>query len=198
MNTSHSIVFATNNEHKLKEVQHKIGNSFRLLSLKEINFFDDIDEDFNTLEENASQKAWFIFNKFKLDCFADDTGLEVDALLGEPGVFSARYAGAQKSSKDNIIKLLNNLKGELNRNAQFRTVISLILKGEEYRFEGIVRGIIIDDVRGTDGFGYDPIFIPEGFSHTFAEMDLSLKNIISHRGLAIEKLSAFLNSLSLK
>ncbi|PKP39828.1 MAG: non-canonical purine NTP pyrophosphatase [Bacteroidetes bacterium HGW-Bacteroidetes-15] len=195
MSANNSIVFATNNDHKLKEVQHIIGNSFHLLSLKEINFFDDIDEDFNTLEENASQKAWFIYNKFKINCFADDTGLEVDALNGEPGVFSARYAGAQKNSKDNITKLLQNLKGEQNRGAQFRTVVSLILNGEEHRFEGIVRGTIIDIPRGMDGFGYDPIFIPKGYSQTFAEMDLSLKNLISHRGLAIEKLSAFLNSL---
>jgi XTP/dITP diphosphohydrolase len=189
------IVFATNNQHKLKEVQKLLKNSVELLSLKDIGFNEDIAEDYNTLEENASQKAWYIYNRFKTDCFADDTGLEVDALNGEPGVFSARFAGEHKSSTDNIKKLLENLKSASNRSAQFRTVISLILNGEEMRFEGIVRGNIIDSCIGSDGFGYDPIFVPDGYKQTFAEMDLDLKNEISHRGIAVKKLTSYLLSL---
>jgi XTP/dITP diphosphohydrolase len=195
INSTRSIVFATNNEHKLKEVQHIVGKSFNLLSLKDLGFFDDIPEDFDTLEENASQKAWFIYKNYNHDCFADDTGLEVDSLNGEPGVFSAGYAGSQKKSQDNIQKLLLNLKGKQNWDAQFRTVVSLIIKGVEHRFEGIVRGTIVEQPKGADGFGYDPIFVPKGYSQTFAEMDLSLKNIISHRGIAIKKLASFLQSL---
>lgn len=194
MEKFHTLVFATNNEHKLKEVQHKVDKSIRLISLKSIGFLDDIAEDFSTLEENASQKAWFIQKKFNVDCFADDTGLEVDALNGEPGVFSARYAGNHKNSQDNLMKLLENLEGEKNRNAQFRTVVSLILAGKEYRFEGVVKGTIIESPRGDEGFGYDPIFVPEGYLQTFAEMDLTLKNTISHRAMAVDKLSSFLNS----
>jgi XTP/dITP diphosphohydrolase len=189
------IVFATNNQHKLKEVQKLLLNSIELLSLNDIGFDEDIAEDFNTLEENASQKAWYIYNKFKTDCFADDTGLEVDALNGAPGVFSARYAGEHKSSIDNINKLLKDLKTVSNKNAQFRTVISLVLNGEELQFEGIVRGKIIDSCIGSDGFGYDPVFIPDGYQQTFAQMDLDLKNEISHRGIAVKKLANFLLSL---
>lgn len=189
-----TLVFATNNEHKLKEVQHKVGTTIRLVSLQTIGFFDDIAEDFTTLEENASQKAWFIQKKFNVDCFADDTGLEVEALNGAPGVFSARYAGDHKNSYDNLMKLLGDLKWEKNRNAQFRTVVSLILDGKEYRFEGVVKGTIIESPRGHEGFGYDPVFMPVGYTQTFAEMDLSLKNLISHRAMAIDKLSSFLKS----
>lgn len=189
-----NIVFATNNEHKLKEVQHIVGKSFNLLYLKDIGFSGDIPEDFDTLEENASQKARFIHDKYKLDCFADDTGLEVDSLNGEPGVFSARYAGSQKDPQDNIQKLLFNLKGKQNRDAQFRTVVSLIISGEEHRFEGVIKGTIVEQPRGADGFGYDPIFVAKGYSQTFAEMDISLKNIISHRGIAIKKLASFLQA----
>jgi XTP/dITP diphosphohydrolase len=193
-NTVQEIVFATNNLHKLNEVKEILKVRFSILSLQDISFFDDIPEDFMTIEENASQKARFIYNKYKIDCFADDTGLEVDALKGEPGVFSARYAGNQNNSIDNMNKLLANLENKANRTAQFRTVISLILKGKEFLFEGIVRGEIIKIPRGTQGFGYDPIFQPNGFNQTFAEMTLELKNSISHRAIAIRKLSDFLLS----
>jgi len=192
--TAHKIVFATNNLHKLKEVQHKLGEGFKLITPNDLGLFDDIPEDHDTLEENALQKARYIFERFQVDCFADDTGLEVDALNGDPGVYSARYAGAQKNSLDNIQKLLLNLKNINNRSAQFRTVISLIYKGVEHRFEGIVRGRIIDTPRGREGFGYDPIFVPHGFMQTFAEMDLTAKNAISHRAIAIDKLASFLLS----
>ena len=172
-----------------------LGDRFQLQTLNDIGFTDEIPEDYDTLEENASQKAWHIYNRFNTDCFADDTGLEVDALDGAPGVFSARFAGEQKNSSDNIVKLLSKLKGKTNRSAQFRTVMAVILKGSEYRFEGIVRGKIIDHLRGDSGFGYDPIFIPEGYGLTFAEMELELKNTISHRGQAIRKLTEFLLSI---
>lgn len=188
----HTIVFATNNKHKLLEVQQILGNTFHLKSLVDIGFTGDIPEDFDTLEQNASQKAWYLYNRYGVDCFADDTGLEVDALEGKPGVYSARYAGEQRNSQDNIVKLLADLKGICNRKAQFRTVISLIISGEEYQFQGVVRGSIIDELKGSDGFGYDPIFVPEGYNLTFAEMELDLKNRISHRGLATQKLVAFL------
>jgi XTP/dITP diphosphohydrolase len=187
------LVFATNNPHKLSEVQQILGNSIELLSLSDIGFPDEIPEDFNTLEENASQKAWHIYNKYKMNCFADDTGLEVDALHGEPGVRSARYAGEGKSPSDNIEKLLRKLTGVSNRIAQFRTVISLIIDGTEYQFEGVVKGEIIEEYRGSLGFGYDPLFIPLGYEETFAQMDPKLKNEISHRGLAIKKLTRFLH-----
>jgi len=188
----HTIVFVTNNKHKLLEVQQILGNTFHLKSLVDIGFTEDIPEDFDTLEQNASQKAWYLYNRFGVDCFADDTGLEVDALDGKPGVYSARYAGEQRNSQDNIVKLLADLKGISNRKAQFRTVISLIISGEEHQFQGVVRGSIIDELKGSDGFGYDPIFVPEGYNLTFAEMELDLKNRISHRGLATQKLVAFL------
>jgi XTP/dITP diphosphohydrolase len=192
--TVREIVFATNNLHKLNEVKEILRGRFKILSLQDISFFEDIPEDFFTIEENASQKASFIYSKYKIDCFADDTGLEVDALNGEPGVFSARYAGNQNSSIDNIKKLLANLENLENRMAQFRTVISLIFKGEKFLFEGIVRGEIIRIPRGAQGFGYDPIFQPNGFDQTFSEMALELKNSISHRAIAIQKLSDFLLS----
>lgn len=186
------LVFATNNHHKLSEVQQIQGNSIELLSLSDIGFTDEIPEDFNTLEENASQKAWHIYNKYKMNCFADDTGLEVNALNGEPGVRSARYAGEGKTPSDNIEKLLRKLKGVSNRKAQFRTVISLIVDGIEYQFQGIVEGEIIEELRGSLGFGYDPLFIPNGYTETFAQMAPKLKNEISHRGVAIKKLTKFL------
>lgn len=186
------IVFATNNKHKLFEVQQMLGTKYSVKSLANIGFTEDIPEDFQTLEENASQKAWHIYNLFKTDCFADDTGLEVTALNGEPAVRSARYAGEQRSSHDNIIKLLAQLENKPVRDAQFRTVIALIMSGVEYRFEGIVRGSITQQLYGNDGFGYDPVFVPKGYQKTFAEMDIELKNRISHRGLAISKLVDFL------
>ncbi|HSA04529.1 MAG TPA: non-canonical purine NTP diphosphatase [Tenuifilaceae bacterium] len=189
------LVFATNNQHKLKEVQALLGNHFRLLSLSDIGFDEEIPEDFDTLQDNSLQKARYIYSKFGYSCFADDTGLEVDALNGEPGVYSARYAGEAKNPHDNIVKLLKNLSGVKNRRAKFRTVIALILNGKEYLFEGKVDGEIIDKGRGGDGFGYDPIFLPEGYNQTFAEMPLELKNQISHRGRAVVKLVDFLKSI---
>jgi XTP/dITP diphosphohydrolase len=188
----HRLVFATNNPHKLSEVQQILGNSIELLSLSDIGFTDEIPEDFNTLEENASQKAWHIYSRYKMNCFADDTGLEVDALNGEPGVRSARYAGEGKTPFDNIEKLLHKLKGIPNRNAQFRTVIALVVDGTEYQFEGAVRGNLINEYRGLQGFGYDPLFVPQGFKETFAQMAPEIKNEISHRGIAIKKLTNFL------
>jgi len=193
------IVFATNNRHKLKEIGDKIGAEFRLFGLHDLDIREEIPEDFNTLEENASQKAWYIFNKYGKNCFADDTGLEVDSLNNEPGVFSARYSRMGVPvytdldiSKANIRKLLDNMSGFGNRAARFRTIIALVLGGKEYRFEGIVNGRIIEEERGTEGFGYDPVFIPDGFNQTFAEMDLAMKNRISHRARAVEKLVDFL------
>lgn len=192
---SREFVFATNNLHKLLEVQHLLGDKFKLLSLKEISVYEDIPEDHDTLEKNALQKAWYIYNKTNRNCFADDTGLEVDALDGKPGVYSARYAGEGKNPKDNIIKLLCELNGISNRKAQFRTVVALIIDGEERLFEGIVTGQIIEKERGVDGFGYDPVFLPDGYSLTFAEMDLAQKNQISHRARAVNALVDFLQKL---
>lgn len=189
-----SLVFATNNPHKLKEVQHALGDRFTLVTLNAVGISDDIPEDYDTLQDNALQKVRYVYNKTGQSCFADDTGLEVEALNWEPGVYSARYAGDAKNPQENIHKLLGKLKGVENRRARFRTVIALILNGEEFLFEGVVWGKIIDQERGDDGFGYDPIFVPDGFTETFAEMPLSLKNQISHRGKAVEELSKFLKS----
>lgn len=186
------LVFATNNPNKLKELQNLLGDDIELLSLADINCNDEIPEDHETLEENATQKAEYIYNKFKLNCFADDTGLEIEALNNEPGVYSARYAGVDKDAKANMKKVLKNLEGESNRLARFRTVISLFLNDEEYQFEGIVHGNILESEKGRDGFGYDPIFEPKGYSISFAEMEMSEKNRISHRGLAVQKLVKFL------
>ena len=186
------LVFATNNKHKLEELQHLLGDKISLLNLKNINCFDEIPEDHNTLEENASQKANYIFEKYKIDCFADDTGLEIDALNGDPGVLSARYAGELKDSEANIQKVLKKLKGENNRKARFRTVIALIVDEKEYLFEGIIEGEILTEKSGHDGFGYDPIFKPKGYNKSFAQMSLTDKNKISHRAKATEKLVAFL------
>ena len=186
------LVFATNNPHKLSEVQHLLGQRFKLLSLQDIKLIEEIPEDHDTLEKNASQKAWHIYNKTNRSCFADDTGLEVDALNGRPGVYSARYAGEGKNPKDNIQKLLYELRETKNRKARFRTVIALILEGNEFLFEGIVNGQIIETERGVDGFGYDPVFQPDGYPLTFAEMDLDNKNQISHRARAVNQLVNFL------
>lgn len=189
------LVFATNNQHKLFEVQKLLGESIDLLSLKDINCADEIPEDYYTLEENALQKAQYIFQKYNLDCFADDTGLEIEALNGEPGVLSARYAGNSKDSEANMKKVLQDLEGKLNRKARFRTVISLILNKKEYLFEGIVEGEILTQKTGQDGFGYDPIFKPNGYSESFAEMSIEEKNTISHRAMATKKLVEFLRNL---
>ncbi len=186
------LVFATNNHHKFKEIQHKIGAFIELLSLDEIGFSEEIPETHMTLEENAAEKAFFIYHRFKMSCFVDDTGLEIDALSGKPGVLSARYAGKESVSENNIQKVLKELQGIRNREAQFRTVIALVQKGNLITFEGRIRGVILDKKRGTMGFGYDSIFKPEGFDRTFAEMSLSEKNKISHRTIAINKLIQYL------
>ncbi len=188
------LVFATNNKHKLEELQAILGNEFKLLSLKDINCSEDIPEEQPTLEGNASQKAFYIFNKFGYNCFADDTGLEIEALGGEPGVYSARYAGETKSAEANMDKVLSKLEKINNRKARFRTVISLIINGEEKQFEGIVRGEMLHEKKGGSGFGYDPIFKPEGFDVSFAEMEPVEKNKISHRGRAVRKLIDFLKT----
>lgn len=185
-------VFATNNAHKLEEVTAILKNKVELLSLNDINCHVDIPETADTLEGNASLKAQYIFTNYQLDCFADDTGLEVDALNGAPGVYSARYAGDAHNSEANMKKLLQDMEGIENRKAQFRTVFALIIDGKEHLFEGIIKGEITKNRRGTTGFGYDPIFIPEGYTQTFAEMGSELKNKISHRALATEKLCKFL------
>jgi len=186
------ILFATNNSHKLREVQEILGADFKVLSLKEVNIDVEIPETQDTLEGNASQKARFIYEKTGMNCFADDTGLEIEALDGRPGVYSARYAGEGCSFDDNVRKVLSELSGNENRSAWFRCVICLILEGKEHLFEGRVDGIITKENRGTEGFGYDPVFIPDGHVQTFAEMPPYLKNGISHRGRAISKMSRFL------
>ena len=186
------LVFATNNKHKLQEVRDILGNRVEVLSLNDINCHDDIPETAETLQGNALIKARHIYEKYGLDCFADDTGLEVEALGGEPGVYSARYAGEECCSEANMQKLLHNLTGKENRNAQFRTVLALIIKGEEKLFNGIVKGTITEKKMGDSGFGYDPIFIPEGFSDSFAQMSSEMKNSISHRYRATQQLSNYL------
>ena len=187
------LVFATNNEHKLSEVKAMLTN-FEIVSLKDIGCFDEIPETAATLEGNAKLKADFITQKFGLNCFADDTGLEVEALEMAPGVYSARYAGDKKSSEANMQKLLSELEHKENRKAQFRTAIALNLNGKQYIFEGICKGEILKNKTGTSGFGYDPIFKPEGFKESFAEMSMQEKGKISHRGLAIQKLVNFLKN----
>ena len=189
------IVFATNNKHKLEEIKKAVGDKHEIVSLEEIGFKQEIPETHDTLEGNASEKAFHIYNKFKLNCFADDTGLEIDALDGEPGVYSARYAGDNPSFDDNMNKVLEKMNEKTNRLAKFRTVISLIIDGQETQFEGVCPGNIMTERYGDEGFGYDPIFMPNRFQETFAEMDLSIKNKISHRGLATKKLIEFLNNL---
>lgn len=188
------IIFATNNAHKLKEVQAVLGDGFTLVTPRECGVTEEIPEEQETLEGNASQKAHYLHDRTGCDCFADDTGLEVEALGGEPGVRSARYAGPGHDSERNMELLLRNMEGITDRRARFRTVISLILDGEEHLFEGIVGGVLLTVPRGTNGFGYDPIFVPDGYAETFAEMSDEAKNAISHRGRAVVKLAAFLNS----
>jgi len=187
-----TIVFATSNEHKLKEVGAMLPLNIRLTSLADLRYYHELSETADTLEGNALQKARFVRQKFGYDCFADDTGLEVDALDGQPGVYSARYAGDQCDSYSNVQKLLRKLSGITNRKARFRTVIALMLGDEEYLFEGIVNGQIAEDMRGESGFGYDPVFIPDRHVKTFAELSNSVKNTISHRAQAVAKLAAFL------
>lgn len=192
-----TICFATNNAHKLDEVRHAThGQGLQILSLADIHSLDELPETRDTLEGNALQKAEYVFTKFKVPCFADDTGLEVPELGGAPGVYSARYAGPQRSSDDNMALLLAKLGGSIDRAAQFRTVIALVgMPGSTMLFEGIVTGHITKDKRGTEGFGYDPIFVPDGDEKTFAEMGLDQKNTISHRARAVEKLVSYLKGL---
>lgn len=186
------LVFATNNRHKLQEVRDIVGNRVEVLSLSDIDCYDDIPETADTLQGNALIKARHIFEKYGLDCFADDTGLEVEALGGAPGVYSARYAGEECDSEANMQKLLHNMAGETNRNAQFRTVIALIVNGSEVLFNGIVKGSIATGKMGDSGFGYDPVFIPEGYNESFAQMSGEMKNSISHRFRATEQLGNYL------
>lgn len=188
------LVFATHNVHKLEEIRAILKN-YEILGLKDIGCFSNIVENSDTLEGNAKIKANFVTENYHIDCFADDTGLEVDALNGAPGVYSARYAGEGCHYQDNIDKLLKDLKGIKNRKARFRTVIALNFNGRQYFFEGTVNGKIIEEQHGNHGFGYDPVFLPDGYRHTFAEMSSNLKNKISHRGLATQKLIVFLHDL---
>jgi XTP/dITP diphosphohydrolase len=193
-----NLVFATNNKHKLEEIRHALGIQFKISGLSEIGITDEIPEPYDTLEENALQKVKYIYERYHFNCFADDTGLEVSALNGKPGVLSARYAGENCSFDDNINKLLFEMKGVNQRRARFRTILALMEDGQINTFEGIIDGYIAEYRSGFAGFGYDPIFIPEGFSLSFAEMDIVEKNRISHRAKALQKLVNYLNPLSSK
>lgn len=186
------LVFATNNQHKLQEITQLLNGSFELLSLNDIGCEDDIPENQATLEGNAAEKSFFIYNKYGLNCFADDTGLEIEALNGEPGVYSARYAGEERSAENNMDLVLDKLDKIKNRKARFRTVVSLVIDGNETQFEGIVDGQILEEKRGETGFGYDPIFKPDESGVSFAEMTMDEKNKISHRGRAVQKLVEYL------
>jgi non-canonical purine NTP pyrophosphatase, rdgB/HAM1 family len=193
INMNKQLVFATNNQHKLEEVKDILGTDFHLLSLSDINCQEDIPETAETLEGNALLKARYISQKYGYNCFADDTGLEVQALNNAPGVYSARYAGESKDSKENMRKVLKDLEGKDDYSARFRTVIALIIDGKEHLFEGTVKGTIIKEEKGLNGFGYDPIFIPEGYTETFAELGSDIKNTISHRAEAVNQLKQFLH-----
>jgi XTP/dITP diphosphohydrolase len=194
--TRMKLVFATNNPHKLQEIQHLLGDSIELLSLGDINCYEDIPENQETIEGNAAEKSFYVFNKYGFNCFADDTGLEIEALNGEPGVYSARYAGEEKSPQKNMDLVLQKLTKIKNRNARFKTVISLVIDGQEIQFEGIVNGQILEEKRGTTGFGYDPIFKPNESPLSFAEMSMEEKGKISHRGRAVQKLVEYLSQFS--
>ncbi len=189
------LIFATQNKHKLEEVMKMLPSNFELQSLSDLNCFEELPETHETLHENALEKAKYIAQKFHQNCFAEDTGLEVEALNGAPGVYSARYAGDHKNHSDNINLLLKNLNGITNRKARFRTVIALILNGKEYLFEGIINGNIAKKPTGSMGFGYDPVFIADGYDKTFAEISIEEKNNISHRARAFQALKTFLNTL---
>ena len=186
------IVFATNNPNKLAEIRQLMPKGIVILSLKDINCFEELPETSETLEDNAAQKAFYVFDNYGQNCFADDTGLEIDALDGRPGVYSARYAGLECKPEDNIQKILEEMKGEMNRDASFRTIISLVIDGKEFQFEGEVEGQIIPEKWGKKGFGYDPIFLADGHEKSFAQMSMEEKGAISHRGLAVKKLIQFL------
>ena len=190
-----NLVFATGNIHKLQEVQSLFKEGFALSCLKDVNITEEIPETADNLVDNALQKARYVYEKCGIPCFADDTGLEVDALGGAPGVYSARYAGEQKDSKLNMLLLLNNMNGKTNRNARFRTIIAYIDENaQEHIFEGEIKGKIIENMAGTNGFGYDPIFVPEGYDKTFAELSSEIKNTISHRARAMEKFLSYINN----
>lgn len=191
------LIFATNNNHKVREVSHILGNGYKLLSLKDLNITEDIPEDYSTLEENALFKARFVNKITSMSVFADDTGLEIDALDGRPGVHSARFAGSARDFEANIDKVLLLLTGVKNRSARFRTVIALIIDNREYLFDGRIEGTILNERRGNKGFGYDPVFLPSGHDLSFAEMTLEEKNRISHRALAFEKFKLFLAGYTL-
>jgi len=191
-----NLLFATNNQHKLTEIRQILQPDYIISSLKEIGCLDELPETQNTLEGNALQKAMYVYQKYCIDCFADDTGLEIDALDGAPGVYSARFAGDKATYQQNVDKVLALLRGIENRKARFRTVIALIKDGKEYFFEGSVEGEIICKGRGKSGFGYDPVFIPAGYDKTFAEMSDKEKNDISHRGLTVKKLTDFLKRIN--
>tara|TARA_B100001109_G_C18861321_1_gene474154 strand:+ start:2012 stop:2593 length:582 start_codon:yes stop_codon:yes gene_type:complete len=190
------LVFATQNSNKVKEIQNLLPESIQLLSLADLDYFDELEETQQTLEGNALQKARFVSERFKIPCFADDTGLEIRALDGAPGVYSARYAGEEKSFEKNMDKVLFKLNSNEQREAQFRTAIALILNGEEFLFEGLCIGEILKEKRGNEGFGYDPIFMPKGYDLSFGEMTLEQKNEIGHRGKAVKKLVNFLKEYS--
>lgn len=185
---NNKLVFATNNRHKLEEISHLAGPHIHLLSLSDLGFTGDIPEEKETIEGNAAQKAWFIYDRYGINCFADDTGLEIEALNGEPGVYSARYAGENCTFEDNINKVLAAMKGTDNRKARFRTVIALIENRKLVTFLGEIKGFITRQKQGLLGFGYDPVFMPAGYVKTFAEMELAEKNRISHRAIAVQKL----------
>jgi XTP/dITP diphosphohydrolase len=189
------LIFATHNKNKLKEVRSLIPSSIELLSLDDINLLEEIEETAATIEGNALLKAQTIYNQTGINCFADDSGLLVDTLNGAPGVYSARYAGEHKNDSDNLEKLLNDLSDKDNRHAHFKTVMALIIDGKEYLFEGIINGTITTQKSGVNGFGYDPIFLPNGYTKTFAEMSSDIKNVISHRARAMKQLIEFVNSL---
>jgi len=190
------LCFATNNNNKIKEVAQLLGSEFQLLGLKDIGCNEELREDQSTIEGNAQQKAAYVHEHYEINCFADDTGLEVEALNSEPGVFSARYAGPQRSDEDNMKLLLERLSSSPNRDARFRTVICAFINDQKYFFEGIVEGEIAENHNGDQGFGYDPVFIPKGYSRTFAQMSLEEKNKISHRSIAVKKLVEFLQTNS--
>lgn len=190
------LVFATNNENKIKEIKSALGNEFEILSLKDINCSEELPETQETLVGNALQKAKYVSDKYNVNCFADDTGLVIDALNGEPGVYSARYAGESRSASDNMKKVLNNLKGKENRSAYFETSIALIINKKEFLFSGKAEGDITTELSGKDGFGYDPIFKPRELNKTFAELTMEEKNTISHRGKAFKKMCTFLDKKS--
>ena len=189
------LVFATNNPNKLSEIRMLLPSSIELLSLKDIECFEDLPETSDTLEDNAAQKSYFVYDNYGYNCFADDTGLEIDALDGRPGVYSARYAGVDSIAENNIKKVLSEMEQFDNRDASFRTIISLVIDGIEYQFDGEIEGQITPEKWGKKGFGYDPIFLPDGFEKSFAQMSIQQKNEISHRGIAVKKLIDFLNNM---